>query len=167
MCKPRAISQRGFTFIEVITVIVVIGILAAVAVIKISGTSATEVSAATRKVISDIQYAQDLAMTTGNHVKIQFDVQNNSYQLVWGDGTPIPNIMGSGNFVVQYGTGSFPHVVLTGTGLNEGILAFDAIGQPYSNTALIASNQMVVEINSQNSVYITPYSGKVYVETVQ
>ncbi len=167
MRRRKLFQNQGFTLIEVIVAVVIIGILSAVAVIKVTNTDTAEISAATRKVVSDIQYAQDLAMTTGNHVEMKFDVANNSYQLFWSDGTPIPNIMGSGNFVVQYGTGSFPHVTITATNLNEGILMFDAIGQPYSNTALIASNQMAVEINAQKQVFITPYSGKVYVETVQ
>ncbi len=167
MKKKKMRHEKGFTFIEAIVSVTIIGILAAVAVIRLNNGHGVEISSATRKVISDIQYAQDLAMTTGNHVKIQFDVANNSYQLFWSDGTPISNIMGSGNFAVQYGTGSFSHVSITATGLEEGILAFDAIGQPYSNTSLIANNQMVVELNGQKKIDITPYSGKLYVETVQ
>ncbi len=157
--------ENGFTFIEVIVAVTIIGILAAVAIIKMNGTTDVELAAATRKVISDIQYAQDLAMTTGNHVKIQFDLDNNSYRLLWSNGTAVPNIMGSGDFIVHYGSGNFPHVSITNTGLNQGILAFDAIGQPYSDSNLIASSILVVELNEEKKIDITPYTGKVYLET--
>ncbi|GBD93000.1 hypothetical protein BMS3Abin05_00579 [bacterium BMS3Abin05] len=156
---------NGFTFIEVIVVITILGILAAVAVIKYSSTNiAVQMNAAQRKMISDIQYAQDLSMTVGNRVKIKFDVDNNRYSLLWFDDSPVPNIMGGGNFVVPFGTGTFNGVQITNTGLTNGILKFDTIGQPYSDVTIIASATLVVELNNQAQIYITPYTGKLYTQ---
>ena len=156
---------NGFTFIEVVVVITIMAILAAVAIVVFNNSSNDfQVNAAVRKIISDVQYAQDLSMTTGNHVKVKFEIGNNRYSLLWVDDSPVPNIMGSGNFVVSLGSGAFKNVEITDTELTGGILKFDTVGEPFSDAALIFSPTLIVELNHQKQIYITPYTGKLYVQ---
>lgn len=162
---PGKQQSNGFTFIEVVVVVTITAILAAVAIITFNNNSSDfQLNAAARKIISDVQYAQDLSMTTGNRVQVKFDVGNNRYSLLWADDSPVPNIMGSGNFVVSFGSGPFKNVEITNTELTGGILKFDTIGEPFSNAALIFSATLIVELNNQKQIYITPYTGKLYVQ---
>jgi len=163
--KTAGKQSNGFTFIEVVVVITIMGILAAVAIVTLSTNSSDfQLNAAVRKIISDVQYAQDLSMTTGNRVQVKFEIDNNRYSLLWADDSPVPNIMGSGNFVVSLGSGAFRNVEITDTELTGGILKFDTIGEPFSNTTLIFSATLIVELNHQKQIYITPYTGKLYTQ---
>ncbi|NOY77763.1 MAG: prepilin-type N-terminal cleavage/methylation domain-containing protein [Calditrichaeota bacterium] len=163
--KTTGKQSDGFTFIEVVVVITILGILAAVAIVTLSTSSSDfQLNAAARKIISDVQYAQDLSMTTGNRVQVKFEIANNRYSLLWADDSPVPNIMGSGNFVVSLGSGAFRNVEITDTELTGGILKFDTIGEPFSNAALIFSATLIVELNHQKQIYITPYTGKLYIQ---
>lgn len=164
--KTAGKQSNGFTFIEVVVVMTIMAILAAVAIVTFNNSSSDfQLNAASRKVISDVQYAQDLSMTTGNRVKVKFDPDNNRYSLLWADDSPVPNIMGGGNFVVSFGSGAFKNVEITDTELTGGILKFDTIGEPFSNATLIFSATLIVELNHQKQIYITPYTGKLYAQS--
>jgi prepilin-type N-terminal cleavage/methylation domain-containing protein len=73
-------NKKGFTLIEIISVILVIGILSAVA-IPFFDTSPISVSMAGNTVQSDIQYAQELAMTRDQNVSITFTQLADNYDV--------------------------------------------------------------------------------------
>ncbi|HDL19146.1 MAG TPA: hypothetical protein ENH29_08830, partial [Bacteroidetes bacterium] len=69
--KYRILSEAGTSLMEMTTVIVIAGILSAVAVVSYdSGSTAIKLDAASKKIVSDVYYAQDLAMNSGRPVKI-------------------------------------------------------------------------------------------------
>ena len=72
---------RGFSLAEVLTMVLVIGIAAAV-VIPVLGSSDYSVTVSgARRVASDLQYAQDLAIATQKDITVTFDVDRESYWL--------------------------------------------------------------------------------------
>ncbi len=59
-------KQNGFTIVELIMVIVLLGILATTAIPYMTSTNFFNLDTATRKLESDLRYAQNLASTTGD-----------------------------------------------------------------------------------------------------
>jgi len=70
------VSQRGFTFIEVLAIIVVVGILAAIAVSRINSTDTYAISSELDKVQSHLRYAQGKAIRTNSSWGIRFNSSN-------------------------------------------------------------------------------------------
>lgn len=65
--------ERGFTLIELVLVIVILGILGAVVGLNLGGLDDARVDTAARKVIADLRYAQQRAITTQNRHGLTID----------------------------------------------------------------------------------------------
>ncbi|MFQ5754110.1 MAG: Tfp pilus assembly protein FimT/FimU [bacterium] len=97
-------KQTGFTLIEVIVIMVILGILSYVVVANMESThTKLQYESITKKILSDVRYARELALTQGKGSRVHIDVLNNRYYLKWEDGSYIQNPIGGGNFVVQLG----------------------------------------------------------------
>ena len=68
----RAGSARAFTLIEVLMVVLIMGIAAAVVIPNAINTSDLQAVSAARMVATDLQYAQDTAITTQTPVTVTF-----------------------------------------------------------------------------------------------
>jgi len=69
----------GFTLMELIMVIVIIGILAAIVIPRFESFYAIKLDGATKKVVSDIRYTQQLAVTRHTNSRIIFSADNDNY----------------------------------------------------------------------------------------
>lgn len=156
-------AEKGFSMIEMITVISIVGILAAAAYINFNSGTSVRLEAATKKMMSDISYAQELAMSNGNSVDVIISTAENQYSLKWGDGSYVSNIMGGGNFVVDFDHSNYAGVTLNSTGLTDGTLTFNSVGIPLTGGSIIQSELIVAQLNSQNSIKVTPYTGRITV----
>ena len=154
-------SEGGWTLFELVVVIVVIGIVSGIAIYRLSSDPplARKLRAAARKALSDFRYAQDLAISSGKTVKIQIDVQNNRYLLKWQDETHVPNIMGSGHFVVDYDKRDFKGVFISGTDISGGVLEFNVLGVPKISGQDLQNEMNVLELNNRLAIRISPYTG--------
>ena len=78
----RCHFRGGFTIVEAIFVMSIIGILAAIALPRFAGFTATQqTEAATRRVLTDLSFAQRQARMTGSLQRVIFSVGSGTYQL--------------------------------------------------------------------------------------
>src|SRR5438046_1726291 len=83
MCYPiRRITRRAFTLVEILAVVVIIGIASAIIIPQIGTRDDMRAAAAARVVVSDLIYAQNLAIANGTVVYVKFDTANNKYTLL-------------------------------------------------------------------------------------
>jgi prepilin-type N-terminal cleavage/methylation domain-containing protein len=66
-------GTSGFTMTEVLTVVVLLGTAGAIAIPQFGGNTAQFAQTAVRSISHDIQYAQDLAVTTQSPITLSFD----------------------------------------------------------------------------------------------
>jgi prepilin-type N-terminal cleavage/methylation domain-containing protein len=164
-CGPKAPApcraEKGLTFIELIIVIGIVGILSAIAVVRLSNEDGEDKARlAIRQILADIQYAQELACTSGRYVEIQFNVAANSYHLRYGNGQAIRQPLGGREYLIRMGESPYHGVKLAGTNLTDGVLGFDYTGAPYSGKILMEKETMVVSLNQAAWITMAPFTGK-------
>ncbi|KKK58885.1 hypothetical protein LCGC14_3039940, partial [marine sediment metagenome] len=82
--RPRnllgdAWRAAGFTLLELLVVMIVMAIAAAVVVPYAMSTSDLHAKSVARRLMADLEYAQNQAIVTQADVKVSFDVFGNSY----------------------------------------------------------------------------------------
>ncbi|MCP4379302.1 MAG: hypothetical protein GY794_24410 [bacterium] len=85
--KKTHCGKIGFSIIELLTVVVLLGIAGAIAAPQFSSDTAYFAQTAARSIAQDIQYAQDLAVTTQSPITLSFDdsqysLENNSGDII-------------------------------------------------------------------------------------
>lgn len=143
-CRFRA---AGFSLIELIIVIAVVIILAATAATRFD-LSTKNLDAVAKNLRSNIQLAQDLAMTNGSVYGFR-SINATSYEIYNGaPGTPARDPLSGGNLTVSISTVQFFGIVPT--------VPFTASGVPN-----IAANATIVltEESAQRTVVIEQNTG--------
>ncbi|MDY6913937.1 MAG: GspH/FimT family protein [Planctomycetota bacterium] len=121
----------GFTMIEIIVVLIVIAIAAAMVIPMVLSTADLEATSGARMLLSDLQYAQNVAITSQTPVTVTFDVSADSYSLTNTSGTLIHPISKSAyevDFTAMRGFDRL-EIVSAGFGGNASV-TFDALGTP-------------------------------------
>ena len=67
--------------LESIMVILIIGIMAVLVINRITGTAESKVNLAADKIVSDIRYCQNLAMSLHKEVIMSFSIPNDKYEV--------------------------------------------------------------------------------------
>jgi prepilin-type N-terminal cleavage/methylation domain-containing protein len=166
--------QRGFTLIELMVVVVVIAIMAALSAPLISSWLAVTPEAAARTLVSDLLYAQNLAITTRTPVCISFGP---SSYTISSAGSTVTDPVTAQPYVVYIGSGGTGP--LAGVSINSltlgnpinTVLAFDELGQPMAGgstttatTPLTSSGSVVLKGQSNSiTVWIEPGTGNLTV----
>jgi len=142
-----------------------LAILAAVALLRLGGHSEqASLLAAAQKMMSDIRYAQELAITQRQSTRVVIETEANRYRLTWGDGQSIPAIMGTGPFEVDFGVPPFSGVTLSSTDF-AAPLTFDLLGSPGEGGQLLESPKVVAAFNQGKiRLWISPYTGNLQIE---
>ena len=74
-------GPNGFTLAELILVLAILAIMAALVIPLSLGTSDFQAVSAARMIAADLQYAQNMAITSQNPVTVTFDTSGESYSL--------------------------------------------------------------------------------------
>ena len=152
--------EPGFTLIEVTVVVAIIGILSLFSVAQFDGrTSQLTYDSTVLRVLSDIRYARDLAMTGGQGTRFVIDQEHNRYYIQWADGTDVRNPVGGGDFIIQFGQEELHGVAITATGLSNGRLDFTRSGAPRNGGNTFAGNLHVLTLNAKKRVTIRANTG--------
>ncbi len=158
-------NQNGFTLMEVIVIVVIVGVLAYFAVANFGDShSKLQYQSVLKKIVSDVRYARELALTEGEGTRVYFDQSNNKYYLKWENGNYIQNPVGGGNFIIQLGVGEFSQVSITGSGFSPGWLDFDTKGVPSKAGVPFSDDQLLVSVNNAKSITITANTGFLQIE---
>ena len=154
-------SEKGFSFLELIVLIVGIGILALVGMANLSdpGSSLRE-KALAKKIIADVRYAQEMAITYGQLVQFIVETGPNRYSLKWQDNSYLKTPMAEEDFIVDVSNSYFSGVSITSTGFNLGTLQFNGDGNPLDNGTLLTTATNLLQLNGTTSIQITPGTGR-------
>ena len=122
----------AFTLIEILVVLVILAIAVAIVVPAFSSSGLQAVSAA-RMIAADLQYAQNVAITTQGPVTVTFDPADNSYSLSNASGALI-HPMNKGAYSIDFGSQSgFEQVGIVSANFGgTSAVTFDEMGAPDS-----------------------------------
>ena len=147
--RPACLKARsGFTLVEILAVIVILGIASAIVIPQIGTRDDMRVKAATRTLIADLIYAQNLAISTGQTVYVRFDVADNKYSLLTAPantkpdkGDLVSHPISQAGYITRFGSGArgweqvtIASAVMNGIDTNfrpEFTVGFDEIGSPH------------------------------------
>lgn len=173
--NSRSITS-GFTLVEILLVILIMGISAALIVPMVGNRDDIVVAAASRKIVTDLQYAQNYAIATRANVYIKFEEDQYSICTLSGTTlTPITHPIEKGPFVVQFGAGgdsNLSRVALPQAAIaTKSVLGFDALGTPFAfdSTTQVRSDLTAAASFSMTSgsltqqINIEPYTGEITV----
>ncbi len=161
----RGAAQKGFTLIELVLVIMLVAILGTVVAISLQGYGTIKLNNAVDKVVGDLRYAQQLAITTQNRHGIT--VNSTSMYTIHLNGTPDTAIQDpvnlGGSFVVNFDTyqqGQLAGVAFTVAapfcGGAGSVMEFNSIGAPTdTNGTLLACTSTITLSYSGSTKQIT------------
>lgn len=154
-------QSRGFTMIELIMMITIMAFLSIMVVTRTLQPSQYQKVHAARKMVSDIQYAQVLAMSTARRCGVSFNVGGNSYTVFIGSpATPVTDPVSRTNYIVQYGAGSYSNVNITDANFGgTATLYFDSRGRPYNGSGTALAVDGLVVLNSSTNITVARETG--------
>lgn len=143
-------SKKGFTLIEIIVVVTAVAVISGVVGVSVKDTNEnTILYNAANKALSDLRYAQEVAMTTRREVNFIVNTSTNGYEIRFADtGDYVKDRVFQGqDMVVQLGTGNSSGVsIVSSETTNQ--LSFTAWGEPYIGGSNFSSERSVAFFNS-------------------
>lgn len=142
MPQINARARRGFTLIEMLCVVTILGIAAAVVLPQIGSGSGIKLSAASRRVMSDLLYAQDRAISTQQKHYFRITGLGTPTQtmellavpLDGGPPAPVKNPVDLSDFATRFGEGASPGLegvnLVAATYADGAMMGYDELGAP-------------------------------------
>ncbi|MCG3179279.1 MAG: hypothetical protein BIFFINMI_01613 [Phycisphaerae bacterium] len=160
-------GHRGgaFTLVELLVVLVILGIAASIVVAVFGSTGDLKTAAAARKLTSDLQYAQNFAITHQTKVRVAFDASGNSYTLLSvpdaGSATVMTHPITHKPYVVTLSSDEGLKNVSLGSVDFSGSTAidFDALGAPDQGGQIT-----VVSGSTLKTLTVAPVTGKISIQ---
>lgn len=128
----RRSSPHGVTMIELMVVVVILAIVAAMTVPLFVGASDMEAVSAARVVSTDLQYAQNVAITSQSPVKVTFDPANETYDLYSNASGPLKHPMTHADYLVNLRSqNDFDRLdIVSASFAGSQSVTFDELGSP-------------------------------------
>ncbi|MEE8638346.1 MAG: prepilin-type N-terminal cleavage/methylation domain-containing protein [Candidatus Margulisiibacteriota bacterium] len=165
--------NKGFVLIELVVIMIIIGILAVFAMVALNPYREVKLDAAAQKVVADLLYTRNLALSTAKWYGVSFEVDPiNTYTIYQTDGTTDtvienPSQLGK-DFIVDlydYYSGVTINSVNIGGG-NK--LEFHPLGTPYNDkngSAETVTGLVTIEYSGlTKTIQITPNTGRTTVQ---
>ena len=150
----------AFTMLELMVVLVVVAILAAMVIPQISGTGGMAAQASARRVMADLEYAQNQAITTQALITVTFNPSGNSYTVSNASG-PLIHPITKQAYVIDFDVAPGAQGVrIDSASFTGGVssVTFDSLGAPdRDGTVRISGGSM------RYDVAVAPVSGRVTV----
>jgi len=161
------LTEKGMTQIQLIVAIVLTGILSYMALANFGSSSVViKRMSLAKKIVADVRYAQEMAMSFRKSVVITVDVQNDSYSIQWQSGGYLKTPIGGRDFIVDIPNSDFVGVDITSTGFTGGQLTFDSSGRPLNGGNPLAAATALAVLDGTTSVKILPVTGRCSIEAV-
>jgi len=161
----------GFTLIELVVTLVILLVLSTAVITNFTGADVLILDAAANKLVSDIRYVQQLAITKHSNFGISFDPNDESYYAYKELPTPfnkISNPLTHENLEIDYSDDEeLKRVNLVSTNLTNNIIEFNSIGRPFDGSG--TGINYVGEVNLSytdfsRTIKIEKNTGKVWIE---
>lgn len=143
----------GFTLIELILIIAIIIILGAIAVPEFGGVlNGVNEEIAVNKMMDDLRYAQNYALTNHTNTWFTADVANNSYSYGYYATAPFSDpqlvVDPATNTPSQVSLDIYPDIQITGETINN-VLTFNTFGTPSDSASITINNNVVISISAE------------------
>ncbi len=148
----------GYTLIELVVVMTIVAILTGAISVSVEKTNQdTRLSNAIYRALSDVRYAQELAMTNRREVSMWVNPGEDRYYFKWQDtGDYLENPVDGGDFIITFNTGEYQGVDITSSGMG-GRLSFTATGYPLINGANFGTTDGISVMQLNNGYHIFVY----------
>ncbi|MBN2103841.1 GspH/FimT family pseudopilin [bacterium] len=82
------VKNNGFTIVEIVLFLIITGVIGAIIGVRaVNYNKLIDLDRAARQVLSDVRYAQEMAMSSNRGVT--FNISGNGYFLTWDDGSAL------------------------------------------------------------------------------
>ena len=148
-------DDRGFSLAELIVIIVVMGIMAAAAGVAINSVNQnSRISVAANNALSDMRYAQEIAMAERKDVNFTVNTDTNTYSATYtSTGTYLKSSQNeSANMTVTLNSGDTKGVTMSGG--YSGSITFDSDGIPYQGATELTAPLTLMTLNGKMSLVL-------------
>lgn len=149
----------GFTLVELMVVLVVLAIVSAVVVPHAIQSSDMEALSAARVLSADLQYAQDMAITTQQDVTVTFSPVADTYVLSNASG-PLIHPINKTDYIMAFATqrGLGEVQIQSASFGSDAFVTFDEVGSPSAGgSVMLQAGAYTCQVN------VAPTTGKVTV----
>ena len=180
-------ARRGFTLVEILTVVLILGIASAIIAPQIGSRGDLKARAAARVLVSDLIYAQNVAIAQQKWMYVKFDAAGETYQVMDAAGPSgadhvVTNPVLKEPFIVKLGPAGNSRMsdVRIDSAVFNGVdtayrpmftVAFDELGTPFvysydlNNTDELLDGTVVFKSGAfTTTVTIERYTGEIKVE---
>ena len=158
-------KRSAFSLIELVMVMAALSVFVVAVVVSIDSARVNKLIGAANKMVFDVRYAQQLALSRHTTCGVSLDPTNDTYFVYIGDtSTKAIDPHMRSEFLVDYtASGEYSGIDLVSTNFGDQI-SFDNVGTPYDSAPTALSNQGIITLQTgsySRTITIEPNTGEV------
>lgn len=164
----RSARNGGFTLVETLVVLTVIGVVSAVSVVSLASLGDTRDAAAARRMLHDLSYAREMALSLGSRTWVKFNTGEQTYSM-FAETTATPGRAGARelidpatgySYVQSLNKDEFAGVRMTSVSFDgAAYLGFDWMGAPLASAESALVNAGTVDFSGGHRLTVEPLTG--------